>query len=273
MSDDYISLNRKLWDSWAKLHQSSESDYADAIQRVRSGGLTLSEDLIHEVGNVEGTTLLHLQCHLGLDSISWARLGAKVTGVDFSTEAIEFARSLIDESDERIDFICSDIYDLPEQYNRSFDIVFTSDGVLIWLQDLNRWAESIYRVLKPGGFLILHDFHPFRRLFIPKRVDADGNVVAVGYFPTAEPVIVKEKGSYAITETDQVHEARYWSHSLGEIITSLCDAGLRINFFHERPKLANHLQTYVLGINGEYEVRLLHQVEIPNSFTIKASKT
>ena len=177
MNDSYISFNRELWDSWAKLHQSPKSDYAAAIQNIRAGKLTLTEDIVREVGSVEDTSLLHLQCHLGLDSISWARLGAKVTGVDFSPEAIAFAQSLSDETGVKVDFVCSDIYELAEQYQDHFDIVFTSDGVMIWLKDLKGWAEMIYRVLKPGGFLFLRDFHPFRRLFIPKRIDADGMVM------------------------------------------------------------------------------------------------
>ncbi|MCG2767215.1 MAG: class I SAM-dependent methyltransferase, partial [Anaerolineae bacterium] len=159
---NYLETNRELWNGWAKLH--IESAYYD-VEGFKAGGESLHPLEIEEVGDVSGKTLLHLQCHFGQNTLSWARRGARVTGVDFSDDAIALACSLSRELDIEAEFIRSDIYDLPEVLDRQFDIVFTSYGVLCWLPDLTRWAEIVARYLSPGGTFYIAEFHPLLTMF------------------------------------------------------------------------------------------------------------
>lgn len=228
---DYTQANRQLWNEWTKLHVTSE--YYDA-HGFRVGKSTLGEIELDEVGQVEGKSLLHLQCHLGLEALSWARKGAQVTAVDFSEEAIDFARALGQEQNIPAEFICSDVYELPKVLHRQFDIVFSSHGAICWLADLFRWAKIAASYLKPGGRFYLLDGHPVKRLLCPRVTDDAGNPLDYGYFPRRQPVRVLEQGSYAVESTSW-HTAYYWSHSLGEIVTAVAAAGLKLEFLHEFP--------------------------------------
>src|SRR6187549_40971 len=144
---DYLAVNRSLWDEWAAINRRS-AFYNLAGFKV--GGVLLRTYEIEEVGEVAGSDLLHLQCHFGLDTLSWARLGARVTGFDFSEQAIADARALAAEIGIPATFILSDVLDLPADLDSRFDVVYTSRGVLGWLSDLERWARGIARVLRPG---------------------------------------------------------------------------------------------------------------------------
>jgi ubiquinone/menaquinone biosynthesis C-methylase UbiE len=174
--------------------------------------------------------MLHLQCHFGLDTLSWARRDAQVTGVDFSGDAISLARSLSEELGIEAEFICSNICDLPEALDRQFDIVFTSYGVVCWLSDINRWAEIIRRYLKPGGIFYMVEFHPFIVM-----LDDSGDYEKNPYFYSKEPIKYEIKGSYAAPDADFTHTGYEWMHSLGDIVTALISAGLNIEFLHEFP--------------------------------------
>ncbi len=142
--DEYLKKNKELWNELTAIHAGSEFYDVDGFKR---GKCSLSSIELEELGDVSGKSLLHLQCHFGLDTLSWARLGARVTGVDFSDKAIDLARSLSRDLKIEADFVQSDIYDLPDNLDGEFDIVFTSGGVLPWLPDLKRWAEIITHFL------------------------------------------------------------------------------------------------------------------------------
>ncbi len=225
--EDYFETNRALWDGWTKLHTASAFYDVDGF---KAGASTLKPVERDELGEVSGKTLLHLQCHFGLDTLSWAREGAVVTGVDFSEEAIARARSLSAELDLPATFLCSNLYDVPEVLNAAFDIVFTSYGVLTWLPDLDRWAQIGARCLKPGGTFYLVEFHPFVSM-----LDNEGQRIAYPYFLGDEPLQFEEAGSYAEPEADFTHTAYEWPHSLGEIVTALLKAGLTLEHLHEFP--------------------------------------
>lgn len=152
--------NRAFWDELTPVHLR-----AYGVERFLAGERWLPEEILNEVGGVQGKSLLHLQCHFGLDSLAWARQGAKVTGADFSPQAIEAARELAERANLPAKFVCSDIYDLPKHLEGSFDIVFTSIGVLCWLKDLNTWAKVIAHFLKPNGFFYIMDGHPLLYTF------------------------------------------------------------------------------------------------------------
>ena len=187
------------------------------------------------MGDVSGKSLLHLQCHFGLDTLSWARLGAKVTGVDFSDRAIASARSLSKETGIKADSICSNIYDLPKTLKDEFDIVFTSYGILAWPPNLQRWAEIIAHFLKPGGAFYMVEIHRLLQVFDDSE-DCNEPKVIHSYFPTNdEPLRFEKTGSYADGSVLLDNESYEWTHSLGEVVSALTGAGLRIDFLHEFP--------------------------------------
>ena len=161
--DNYMKNNRAHWNEITPIHAQSDFYDLEGFKKGRSSMLYPIE--IDEMGDVGGKSLLHLQCHFGMDTLSWARLGAKVTGVDFSDKAIELACSLSKELNIEANFVLSNIYDLPENLKGEFDIVYTSGGVLCWLHNLKRWAEIIAHFLKPGGFFYILEGHPFSCVF------------------------------------------------------------------------------------------------------------
>ena len=225
-----------------------------------------------ELGEVEGHDLLHLQCHFGLDTLSWARLGARVTGVDSSEEGIALARLLSDELGIEATFICSDIYDLPNVLSVQYDIVYTSYGVLSWLPDLTAWADVIAHFLKPGGTFYIVEIHPFAYVFSDEE-DAEGLEVHYPYFHDPEPLRFEEGGSYAARDAEVTHNVTYeWTHSVSDIVNSLISAGLRIEFLHEFPFACYKMYPFL----EEDEVGQWWLTEndgsIPMTFSLKATR-
>lgn len=232
-----IRANRELWDAWTRLHLDGGYDVAG----FKAGRSTLNRIEVEEVGDVAGKTLLHLQCHFGLDTLSWVRHGAVATGADFSPAAIAAARDLSAETGLPARFVCADLYALPEApelHNARFGVVFTSYGVLSWLPDLTRWARVIARFLAPGGVFYVVDRHPVVRLLLPREHDSAGHPIRQGYFWQPSPTRAAEHGSYATPEAEVWTTAAYWSHSIGEVVTALCEAGLRLEYLHEFPPSA-----------------------------------
>ncbi|MFC7202067.1 class I SAM-dependent methyltransferase [Haloferax namakaokahaiae] len=158
--DDFRATNRDHWDELAELHPTTPLYDVDGFLAGESSLMDLERE---ELGSVEGNSLLHLQCHFGMDTLSWAREGATVTGIDFSPKAIEMARELRDEAGIDADqarFVESDVYELPENLDGEFDVVFTSYGAISWLSDIDQWAEIIDHFLKPGGTFYIAEIHP-----------------------------------------------------------------------------------------------------------------
>ncbi len=224
---NYVETNRSLWNGWTPIHE--RSAFYD-VAGFRAGASTLKHVEREELGEVRGKSLLHLQCHFGMDTLSWARLGARVTGVDLSDAAIELARSLAREEGTGARFLRSDLYALPGVLSEEFDVVFTSYGVLPWLPDIRRWGEIVARCLKPGGTFYVVEFHP-----LAEAVDDDGRTLRHPYFHSPEPLEMEQRGSYADPGADLVHPAYFWSHTLGDVVSALAAAGLRIEFVHEFP--------------------------------------
>ncbi|WP_322760611.1 class I SAM-dependent methyltransferase [Frankia sp. Cr2] len=226
--DGYLASNRDLWDEWADVH--AKGDWYD-IDSVRRGADKLRPYEVQEVGDVKGLTMLHLQCQIGTDSVAWARRGATVTGVDFSPRAVEIANSLAKELGVDATFLCSDVMKLPETLAGTWDIIYTSRGVLGWLPNLTRWAQIVADYLKSGGFVYLTDIHP-----IAKVLDDTSSEPRVSrpYWPRPEPIAYPVEGSYADPTAKVNTPVKYlWAHSTGELITAVAQAGLIIDFFHE----------------------------------------
>ena len=263
--DERLAVNRKNWNERVPIH--AASDFYD-VAGFKGGRITLTDIERREVGDVSGKTLLHLQCHFGLDTMSWSRLGAKATGVDFSDTAIDMARSLNDELGLNVRFICSSIYDLPDVLREQFEVVFTSLGVLCWLPDLDKWAAVVYRLLRPGGTFYILDGHPFKNVF--EVSESGGLRPAYRYF---HDELFSEGNEPSYTGGSELIEGPgyEWQHSLGEIVTALVKAGLMIEFLHEF-----HVSGYQAfpvmeqGKDGWWRFPE-HNDSIPQMFSIRAT--
>ncbi|MYE90926.1 class I SAM-dependent methyltransferase, partial [Candidatus Poribacteria bacterium] len=204
--DHRIEANRKNWNERTPVHAASE--FYD-VAGFRNGRITLNNIERTEVGSVEGKSLLHLQCHFGMDTMSWARLGAQATGVDISGAAIDLAKALNDELQLNTRFICSNIYDLPDVLDEKFDIVYTAMGVLCWLPDLLGWANIIARFLKPNGIFYILDGHPFLHVFESAEPQAGVQELQVRY-----PYFKKDEGGF--------YEGGHPSYAGSDIIEAGC---------------------------------------------------
>jgi SAM-dependent methyltransferase len=224
-----MEINRQYWEEAVGIH--ARSAFYN-LPGFLAGSLSLDELERSEVGEVAGKTLLHLQCHFGLDTLSWARLGATVTGVDYAGQAIAMAESIAAQCGLRGRFLHSNLYDLPGVLSETFDIVFTSYGVLCWLPDLVEWARIAASYVKPGGFFYLAEFHPFAYVFDD---EADHLVYRYPYFARGAQHWDFET-TYADKETPLQNREDYeWPYRLGEVVTALITAGLRLEFLHEHP--------------------------------------
>ena len=265
---EYIDNNRKLWDGMVPVHVASDFYDLASFRAGRSSLMAVERD---EVGPVAGKSLLHLQCHFGMDSLSWARLGANVTGVDFSGPAIETARGLAAELNIPSRFVETDVYRLPAVLHGSFDVVFASYGVICWLPDFRRWAEIAASYVKPGGFLYLIDGHPFG-----STLDDETNErpmrLRYPYASAGTPLVFEDEvGTYADRNAVLPHNKSYeFNHGIGEIVTSLADAGLRIDYVHEFPFAAwQKFPEMTKGNDGYYH--LPDEGAVPVMFSVKAT--
>ena len=271
MNDDTKRLkdeNRALWNELTDIHE--RSDFY-GIDKFKAGSIRLNQIEREELGDVSGKTLLHLQCHFGLNTLSLARLGATVTGVDFSEKSIALARSLADECNIPATFVLSDMDELRDNLTGEFDIVFTSYGVLAWLPDLKRWAETVAHYLKPGGFFYIAEFHPFAYT-LDDEPDVTEPIPRIPYFnaePTEWPVI----GSYVDRDAPMKQKISYeWTHKMSDIINALIGAGLRIEFFNEFPYTVYQQLPFVEKCEDGYWRMNKNPDLMPLVFSIKATK-
>jgi len=221
---NYIELNRNLWNERTKAHFSS--DFYD-VTAFLNGKSSLNEIELNLLGNIKGKSVLHLQCHFGQDTLSLARMGAEVTGVDLSDEAITTAKELAIRSELDATFICSDIYELSDHLDKQFDIVFTSYGTIGWLPDMDKWAAIVSRFLKQGGSFVFAEFHPVVWMF-----DNSLKHVQYSYF-NLEAIVENEKGTYADQSAEIQLPSVGWNHSIDEVLQNLLDTGLQLTQFQE----------------------------------------
>ncbi len=221
---DYIIKNKTAWNDKTDHH--FNSDFYDVAGFVK-GKNSLNEIELDLLGDVSGKSILHLQCHFGMDTISLSRMGALVTGADLSDKAIARAKELAVQTISKTEFICCDLYDLPEYLDKQFDIVFTSYGTIGWLPDMNKWAAIVSRYLKPGGKFIFADFHPVVWMF-----DDDFEKITFKY-EKAEPIVETISGTYADRSAPIKTETISWNHSISEVLNSLIKHGLEINLLNE----------------------------------------
>ena len=222
--ENYIEINRQSWNNRVDTHLNS--DFYD-LEGFLNGQSSLNEIELNLLGDIRGKCLLHLQCHFGQDSISLARMGAKVTGVDLSDKAIDSAKEISKNTGTDAGFVCCDVYDLPKFLDRKFDIVFTSYGTIGWLPDLDRWAKIISHFLKPGGRFVFAEFHPVVWMF-----DDNFEKIAYRYFNSGA-ITESEKGTYADKNADISQDFVVWNHGLSEVFNSLIKNNLEINAMEE----------------------------------------
>jgi SAM-dependent methyltransferase len=221
--EPFVEANRRFWDGVAQPH--FESSYYD-VARFRQTRCSLRSIEREGVGDVAGRTLLHLQCHIGLDTLSWASLGADVTGVDFSPRSIALAEALATELDIPARFVCADVCALAPGELGAFECVTTSYGVLSWIRDLRPWARAIASSLGPGGTFFIVDEHPLASVVLSGG--------AAPYFHSQAPTEIAFFGSYAADAERLPHTTRFvWRHSLADVLTALLREGLALEQFAE----------------------------------------
>ena len=222
---NYYEANRRLWDKLASVHV--KSDFYDQGSFL-AGKSSLKDIEMNELGDVNGKSMLHLQCHFGQDSISWAKKGAKVVAVDFSEGAISIAKDINEKLKTNVEFICCNVYDLPKHVSEKFDIVFTSYGIINWLHDLDKWGQLISSYLNPESVFYMVEFHPILWMY-----DDTFTKVEHPYQSEAEPLMHVSGTSYTEAE-EQIGKKEYcWNHGIGRVMNALINAGLKIEFFNE----------------------------------------
>lgn len=226
MEEKYLELNKNNWNNRVSGHLASDFYQMDAF---RAGETSLKEIEMELLGDIQGKSVLHLQCHFGQDTLSLARMGASVTGVDFSENAIEAARQLAQELSIDAHFHCCDVYSAPSFITEKFDIVYTTYGTIGWLPDLDQWAKVVSHFLKPKGKFIFVEFHPVVWMF-----DDDFHHVAYNYFQD-EAIVEDVSGSYADKSMQILDTTVTWNHGLSEVYQALQNAGLNIDHFSEHP--------------------------------------
>lgn len=263
MPDHQISfdLNRKLWNERVQHHIGSKMY---DMEGFLNGKNSLSNGELELLGDVRGKRILHLQCHFGQDTLSLARMGAEVTGLDLSDTAIAEARSLAARMSLKTEFIMANVLDFQPALEGQFDIVFTSYGVLGWLPDLGGWAGNIARYLKPGGKLVLVEFHPVLWMF-----DNELQRVTYSYF-NSQVIEETEPGTYADREAAINLTSHTWNHSIAETVTALLNAGLRIAHLGEGDGSPhNCFPNTVQGADGLYRIRRMEGL-LPITFAVVA---
>jgi len=217
---DYFEMNRAGWDRRAAAH--FDSSFYD-LPGFLAGETSLREIELAEIGNVSGKSLLHLQCHFGMDTLSWARKGAICTSVDLSPVAVQKAQELAQELKLNSEFVCNDVYSFQRSGSAPYDIVFTSYGAVCWLPDINRWAEVVASNLAVGGRFYIVEFHPIYDL-----------LAGYSYFTRMQPD-VDEEGTYTENGADAIVKLATWAHPMSSVINALLNVGIRIERVNEFP--------------------------------------
>ena len=260
---NYIEINRKSWNNKTEAHLNSEFYN---LANFLKGNTSLNSIELDLLGDIEGKTILHLQCHFGQDTIALSRLGAKVTGIDLSDKAIESAKKIAIDTKSDAKFICCNLYDLPKYLDEQFDIVFTSYGTIGWLPDLNKWGNIVSKFLKPNGQFVFVEFHPVVWMF-----NDDFEEIKYNYFNSGA-IVETENGTYADKDAQISQECITWNHSISEVLNSLIKSGLEINSLDEFDYSPYNCFSKTIEIEPKkYRIEHLEN-KIPMIYSISAKK-
>ncbi len=260
---DYSSINKKWWNDVTPIHSRSK---LYNLESFKKGKTSLQKTEIKELGNVKGKTMLHLLCHFGMDSLSFARRGAIVTGVDISDDAIKLAKKLSREIKVPATFICSDVFELPNGLDKKFDIIFCSYGVLLWLSSMKKFAKIINHFLAQGGTFYIIELHPFTNI-----LSYDFKLY-YKYFKKG-PYIDDSSGTYTDWSEDVKGITYEWSYTMGDLINALTSQKLRIEYLHEFPfTMYDQFPGFMKkDKKGQYLLKD-KKIQIPLLFSLKATK-
>ncbi len=263
IQNTYFETNKATWNTKVDVHAKSEMYKLEAFKK---GETSLMPYELNALGDVSGKSLLHLQCHFGQDTLSWSRAGAKCTGVDLSDKGVELAESLNEELGLDAEFVCCNVLDTSTYVKGTFDIVFTSYGVIGWLPDLKPWGQMIAEKLKPGGVFYIVEFHPIVWMFDYLEGKA---VMTYGYMQD-EAIYEAYEGTYADTASKMISKEYGWNHGLSEVVNALTEAGLHIDYLNEHNASPyNILPDLVETPNGMFETK---DHLYPLIFELKATK-
>ncbi|TXE07150.1 class I SAM-dependent methyltransferase [Seonamhaeicola algicola] len=259
----YFNTNKNTWNEKVKVHSKSSMYDMEAFKKGKS---SLMPYELKALGNVNGKTLLHLQCHFGQDTLSWSRLGAKCTGIDLSDQGIKLAQKLNDELKLNAQFVCCNVLETSAFVKDTFDVVFTSYGVIGWLPNLKVWGEMIAEKLNKGGVFYMVEFHPIVWMF-----DYLEETPLMKYGYMQDEVIYEEyEGTYANENSSMISKEYAWNHGLGEVITALTNAGLHIDYLNEHYESPYNVLPNLKETNtGMFEAE--HKL-YPLIFELKATK-
>ncbi len=272
---DYRALNRANWDERAPAHAAS-ADYRVAAFADDPAHLS---DVVRfdlpRLGDIRGLRGVHLQCHIGTDTMSLARLGATMTGVDFSPASLAEARRISALAGTPAEYVESDVYRAPDKLERAgYDLVYTGIGALCWLPDIRRWAQVVADLLRPGGRLFIREGHPVLWALPDPRPDGL-LALELPYFEQAEPTVWNEGGTYVETDAEFVHNTTHeWNHGLGEIVTALIEAGMTVTGLVEHDTVPwNALPGQMRQVdNGEWQLEDRPH-RLPHTYTLQAVRT
>lgn len=269
--DPHREANRANWSDRVAIHwDSDEYDAAGFIADPAALSDVVSYDREH-LGEVSGKRLVHLQCHIGKDTLSWARLGAEVTGVDFSEEAIAAARRLSAESGTPGRFVLCEVYDAPEALGERFDVVYTGVGAVNWLPDITGWARVVAALLAPGGTFYIREGHPVLWSLDWKEDGGEALEIRFPYFEVPEPVPWDDGSTYAgdgVVDHTRTYE---WNHGIAEMVTALLDAGLTLVSLREHRSLEwQGLPHMERGSDGLWRLPVHQRDLVPLMFSLKA---
>jgi len=256
--NEFTRSNQKGWDGLAGVHYRNYH-----IQKLLDGKPLLCDLIRTEVGDVRGKSLVHLLCHIGTDTLSWALLGAQVTGIDISPESLKYARLLAERMSIQADFIEVDILEVIDRVDRKFDVVFSSTGVLCWMPDIQIYARTVRHLLKDGGFFYLLDGHPFRNVFLDEKGENGPTTTVQGDYFRKSAWRYAGMGDYTDPQVMIPEPSYEWDWTLGEVVTAFCEAGLRIEFLHEFPQ-------YFYNGYTPYDVEEEKVERFPCTFSLKA---
>ncbi len=289
MDDTYLAINQANWDSRAPLHAR-----AYGLARYVDDAQALSDVVRFDrprLGDIAGLDAVHLQCHIGTDTLSLHRLGARMTGVDLSGTSIDHARELAERVGADITYVQSDVYSAPAALgNRTYDLVYTGIGAICWLPDIARWGRTVAELLRPGGRLFIRDMHPVLNAGLAMTVADDhpdrsqqqwisgqGDVtiaLELPYWEQSQPLEWNDEVTYAGSEVVSSPRSVEWNHSLGEIVSAVLDAGLRLTSLVEHDSVPFEPFQGAMTFDPETgEYRLTERPwRLPATFTLTAVK-
>ena len=261
--NEYFEANKDLWNQRTAVHK--DSAFYD-LAGFKEGVNVLTPIELNEIGDVKERSLLHLQCHFGMDTMSFSRMGAKCTGVDLSDDAIKLANEINDELKLDAKFVCCNVYDTSAFVKEQFDIVFTSYGTVGWLPDLDPWAKVIAEKLKTGGFFYMAEFHPVVWMF-------DDDFTHIKYhYDNKELIVMEDQPTYTEDKNEISGKEYSWNHSISEVLNALINAGLKIEFFNEHTfSPYSNFKNSVETETGKWHIKGM-EGKIPMVYSLRAMK-